>query len=357
MKDFEFPIFKTKKTPYKKFLLEDPSQRQKYFKYKAGPEIKKIKNYLKKNTFVAFLMGKKNSGKGTHSKMFMEAIGADNIAHIAVGDIVRSVHRDLENPKKKKELISFLKQRYRGFMPLEKAMDVILGRDLITLLPTEIILALVEHEIGKLKGKAVFIDGFPRNLDQISYSLYFRALMGYRDDPDFFIFIDVPDSVIDERIKNRVVCPVCNAPRSLKLMRTQEIGYDKIKKEFYLKCDNSSCKSKGSRMIAKASDALGMAPLKERIALDEKIARSLIDLQGVPKVFLRNGIPAKDAKNIADDYELTPAYSYELDKKGGIKVIEKPWVIKGEKGIPSHSLLPPAIAISLIKQLTKVLEL
>ena len=115
----------------------------------------------------------------------------------SIGDIVRSVHKDLANPKKKKELIAFLKSKYRGFISIEKALDVIEGRDTKTLLPTEVILALVERQISQLGRKAVFIDGFPRNLDQISYSLYFRALMGYRDDPDFFVFIDVPNTVID----------------------------------------------------------------------------------------------------------------------------------------------------------------
>src|SRR3989344_9203318 len=182
MKDYVFPIFKTKQTPYKKFSLEDYNERQKYFKHKAGPEITKIQKYLKKNTFVAFLMGKKNSGKGTFTKIFMEVVDADKIAHISIGDIVRSVHKSLSNPKSKKELIAFLKKRYRGFISIEKAIDVILGRDTKTLLPAEIILALVEREISKLNKKAVFIDGFPRNLDQGSFSFFFLGLIGYRDD-------------------------------------------------------------------------------------------------------------------------------------------------------------------------------
>ena len=144
MKGYEFPIFKTK-TPgvNKKFSLEDPVERKKYFEAKVGPEIEKIRDYLRTGTFMGFLLGKKNSGKGTYSKLFMEAIGTDRVAHISIGDIVRSVHKDLSNSKKKKELIDFLKKRYRGFITIEKALDVILGRDTTTLLPTEVILALV----------------------------------------------------------------------------------------------------------------------------------------------------------------------------------------------------------------------
>lgn len=354
MKDFEFPIFKTKKGAYKKFALDDFKERQKYFQHKAGPEIKKIQKFLKKNTFVGFLMGKKNSGKGTYSKLFMEAVGADNIAHISIGDIVRSVHKSLSNPKSRKELINFLKQKYRGFISIEKALDVIEGRDTKTLLPTEVILALVEREIDNLKGKAIFIDGFPRNLDQISYSLYFRALMGYRDDPDFFVFIDVPETIIDERIKNRVICPICQTPRSLKLLRTKFVGYDEKKKEFYLMCDNPKCNK--ARMVPKEGDELGIAPIRDRIELDNKISRTLIDLQGVPKIFLRNAIPVKVATQMVDDYEITPAYSYKLKKDGKVEMLEDHWIVKDENGVPSHSLLPAAVTVGLIKQIADTIS-
>ena len=357
MKNFDFPIFKTKATGVKKkFALEDPIERRKYFELKAGNEIEKIRGYLRTGTFMGFLLGKKNSGKGTYSKLFMEAIGADRVAHISIGDIVRSVHKDLSDKKKKKELVEFLKKRYRGFITIEKALDVILGRDTKTLLPAEIILALVEREISRLDRKAIFIDGFPRNLDQISYALYLRALMGYRDDPDFFIFIDVPESVIDERIKNRVICPICQTPRSLKLLRTKEIGYDDKTKEFYLLCDNQTCK--GKRMIKKEGDELGIEPIRARIEIDDKIQENLLQLQGVPKVFLRNSIPADVANKYVDDYEITPAYRYELEESTkNIKVIEEPWLTKNEKGIPSYSLLPAAVTVGLIKQIANILEL
>lgn len=357
MQGFEFPIFKTKISGInRKFSLEDPVERKKYFELKAGQEIEKIRDYLRTGTFMGFLLGKKNSGKGTYSKLFMEAVGTDRIAHIAVGDIVRSVHKDLSNSKKKKELIDFLKKRYRGFITIEKALDVILGRDTVTLLPTEVILALVEREISCLGRKAVFIDGFPRNLDQVSYSIYLRSLMGYRDDPDFFVFIDVPESIIDERIKNRVVCPVCQTPRSLKLLRTKKVGYDEKTKEFYLICDNASCK--GKKMVKKEGDELGIEPIRARIEIDDKIQTNLIGLQGVPKIFLRNSVPVDSAKKNIDDYEITPAYKYEWEKlPEKVKVTEELWVVKNENGIPSYSLLPAAVTVAMIKQIATVLGL
>ena len=70
MKGLEFPIISTKvKGLTKKFDLNSPEGRKVYFKAKAGTEIEKIKKYLDKNTFVAYLIGKKNSGKGTYSQI------------------------------------------------------------------------------------------------------------------------------------------------------------------------------------------------------------------------------------------------------------------------------------------------
>lgn len=356
MKDFDFPLFKTKLDGAdQKFMLEDPVERRKYFELKAGPEIEKLKDYLRENTFVAILLGKKNSGKGTYSKLFMEAVGKDRVAHISVGDIVRDANAILKDETRKQELIDFLNKKYRGFMTVDQVVDSIMGRSTSSLLPTEAILALVELEISKLERKAVFIDGFPRNMDQISYSLFFRALMGYRNDPDFFVFIDVPEAVIDERLKYRVVCPICHTPRNLRVLRTQNVGYDADTKQFYLMCDNPSCNN--ARMVPKEGDELGIEAIRDRIEVDDKVMRTLLDLQGVPKVFLRNCVPVKD-KDTVDDYEITPAYKYEYDEAAkSVKVIEEPWTIIDDNGNQSYSLLPAPVGVSLIKQIAGVLGL
>lgn len=355
MKGIEFPLFKTKLGGKQKFDLTDPKDRKKYFQLKAGPEIKKINNYLKKNTFMAFLLGKKNAGKGTYSKLFIEALGTNKIAHLSVGDIVRKVYKELASVSKKKELVAYLKKRYRGAMSVEKALEVFTGRNAATLLPTEFIIALIEREIDHLDNKAVFIDGFPRNLDQINYSLYFRALMGYRNDPDFFVFIDLPEAIIDERIKFRAICPTCQTSRSLKLLRTKEVGYDPKSKQFYLICDNVNCKPE--RMVSKEGDELGIEPIRDRMELDGKVMRTLLDLHGVDKILLRNSIPADVAKKYADDYEITPAYRYVLGKNNKPEIIEEPWTIKDDNGKVSNSLLAPPVTVSMIKQISKALKL
>lgn len=353
----QFPIFKTKITGEKrKFNLIDPKEQEKYFKLKAGKEIEKLRKYLNKNTFIIYLLGKKNSGKGTYSKMFANAVAPDKITHFSVGDIVRDLDKVFKDKKQKKELVDFLEKNYRGRMPLKEVVSAIQKRDTKTLLPTEFILALLKREILKQGKKSIFIDGFPRGMDQISYSLFFRDLINYREDPDIFVLIDVPNSVLDERIKWRRVCPVCQTSRSLKLLITSKVGYDKNKKEFYLLCDNPGCK--GGRMVSKEGDDKGIEPIKERLAMDHELIKEAFSLHGIPKVLLRNTVPSDSFKKYVDDYEVTPEYYFEWNEKTeSVEVKDRPWVVKDSEGNESVSLLAQAVVVSMIKQVVKVLKL
>jgi len=269
----QFPIFKTKiKGLNKKFDLNNPRERKEYFQLKADKEIKKLRNYFKKgNTFIAYLLGKKNSGKGTYSKMFAEIVDPERVEHFSIGDMIREVDDELKNKKKRKELIRFLEKNYRGWFSIKELVSLLEKRSTTTpLLPTELVLVLTKREIEKRKKKAIFIDGFPRDLDQINFALFFRDLIGYRDDPDFFVLISVPERVIDERIKHRVVCPICQTSRNLKLFPTSKIEYNpkttthsshssakRVSKEFYLLCDNPRCI--GERLFPKEGDELGLS--------------------------------------------------------------------------------------------------
>lgn len=353
----KFPIYRTKVRGEKKiFDLDDPKDRKAYFEFKAGPELVKLRDYLKNNSFIAYLLGKKNSGKGTYAKLFIEAVGQENISHVSIGDLVRDVHKSLGTKKGRKELLNFLAKNHRGFYTIEETVNLITGRSQDKLIPSELIVTLIKYQISKRPKQTIFIDGFPRAYDQISYSLYLKDLIGYREDPDFFVFIQVPDSVINERIKFRVVCPICQTPRSLKLLPTKDIGYDKENKTFYLMCDNPSCHK--ARMVAKEGDALGIEPIRARLEVDNQIFQKLLKLTGIPKIYLRNTIPKNIASHYVDDYEVTYQYSYEYDQiSGRVKKIKTPWIVKDDEGVESISLLPGAVVLNLIKQTVKVLGL
>lgn len=357
MEKITFPIFKTKTGSNLRFDLNNPKEREKYFQLKAGPEIKKLRNYLKKGkTFIVYLLGKKNSGKGTYSKMFSEIVDPERIEHFSIGDMIRGIDEGLKNENKKKELVEFLERNYRGWRSIKELISVLKRRSTKTLLPTELILALIKREIGERKKKTIFIDGFPRDLDQINFTLFFRDLIGYRDDPDVFALINVPEKVIDERIKHRRVCPFCQTSRNLKLLPTSKIGYDLKKKNFYLLCDNPQCK--GGKLVKKEGDERGIKPIKERLKKDEKLIEQASSLYGIPKVFLRNSVPKDKAGEYLDDYEITPEYYYEFNaSEKKVIVREKPWMVLDDEGKPSYSLLPPPVVVSLIKQVTKVLGL
>ena len=356
MKNLEFPVFKTKSPKGSpKFDLSDPKQRAKYFQFKAGSEIAHLQDYLKNNTFLAIMLGKKAAGKGTYSKLFAEALGSDKTVLVSVGDIVREVHQVLEGGKGKLELMGFLEKNYRGYISIEEGVKAILGRsqDRISV-PDEFMLALIKREIENHTGKALFIDGFPRTADQVSYSLFFRDLAGYRSDPDIFVMIDIPEKVIDERMKYRVICPKCQVPRNPRLLLSKFVEYDPEKKEFYLLCDDPKCGR--SRMHRKEGDDKGIESIRARLNNDELLIKQAFNLYGVPKILLRNAVPVTRAEEMIDDYEITPAYRHRWDtKKKKVVTREVPWVFKDDQGVDSYSLLAAPVVVSLIKQMADIL--
>src|SRR3989344_6450406 len=317
MKNLEFPIIGTRlsggqaKVISQKFDLNSPGGRKEYFEAKVGDEIAHIKDYLQDNTFIVYLLGKKNSGKGTYSKLITEIFGEDKIAHVSVGDLVRET--DDWNKFKNTRRFEKLKRYYRGYTSFEEIVALLSSRSTEKLLPTEFILALLKAHIDELQGKAIFIDGLPRALDQVSYSLYFRDIINYRDDPDFFVLIDIPLEVIDERMKYRVICPICQTSRNTKLLVTSKISFDAKSGEFYLVCDNPTCR--GARMVPKEGDERGLEPIRERLERDEELIKTAFSLHGVPKVLLRNHVPVAEAKKYFDDYEITPAYDFKWNPR------------------------------------------
>ncbi len=356
MEGLEFPIISTKvKGLNQRFDLSGPAGRKKYFQAKVGDEIGHVKRYLDNNSFIAYFLGKKNSGKGTYAKLFTEIFGEEKVEHVSVGDLVRDIHAKWKSFSKTKDCQQ-LKSLYRGYISFDQAVDALLGRGTERLLPTEFILALLKLHIAQLGEQTLFIDGLPREMDQVSYSLFFRDLINYGNVDDLFILIDIPESVINERIKFRVVCPRCHTSRNKKLLITSKIRYDGKNGEFFLLCDNENCKA--AKMKSKEGDHLGIEPLRVRLDKDEAIIRSAFSLHGVPKVLLRNHVPISKASKYFDDYELTPEYEFSWDaKKKRVRVKEKEWTIYDDGGVESYSLLAPPVMVSMIKQLVEVLSL
>jgi len=354
MAGFNFPIESTKVAGVtKSFDLANPGQRKIYFHLKAGEEIKKIKTYLETNTFVALMIGKKGSGKGTYVGLMKEIFGDDKIAQISVGDITRVVFEEIKTKEGMDSLKNYLEKNYRGPISVDEALGAFVNKSQGRLLPTEFILALITREIEKLPKKAIFIDGFPRSMDQVSYSLYLRQIINFRNDPDFLVMIDIPEAVIDARIKTRVICAKCQTSRNVSLLPTTKIGFDEKTKEYYLICDKPGCG--GGRMVRKEGDEQGIEPIRERLDTDQQLMMFIKDLYGIGKIYLRNAVPMEKAKELFDDYEITSEFFYERDSFGKILVKSKAWVIKDDDGINSISLTAPVVVLSLIRQLSRLL--
>jgi adenylate kinase family enzyme len=353
--DMDIPIIKTKiEGLEEKFNLTDPKSRAEYFQAKVANDLETIKGFLENHQFTAYFLGKKNSGKGTYSKLLSEAVGSDKIVHVSVGDLVRDVSASWDEYKNSPKY-NKLKAIYRGFMSLEEAEEALASRSQSKLLPTEFILALLKIHLEDMKDKSIFVDGFPREDDQLAYTLFLKDIVNRPDSKDLFILIDIPDSILDERIKHRVICPLCKTPRNTKLLATTKVGYDQESKEFYLMCDNPECNS-GARMVKKEGDEQGVGPIQDRLNKDQQILEKVYDLYGLPKILLRNAIPVDQAKENFDDYEITPGYDYELEEDNQVKVIESPWKVKDNQGIDSYSLLPGPVVLALIKQLAEILK-
>lgn len=340
------------------FDLNSPSGRHEYFQAKIGNEVEAIKGYLDEgNTFVSFWLAKKQAGKGTYSKMLIELLGEDRVAHISVGDLVRHTHSYMSSSNGFRELQAFFDEHYRGSIGIQEGFDALLGRNTTTLLPTEFILTLVKKEILSIGNKAILLDGFPRGLDQISYSLYFREIMNLREDPDFFVLIDVPDSVLDARMKARVVCPTCQLSRSTKFLPTEKIEYDPKDDAYYLLCDNPACPDKGIRLQGKEGDEFGIESIRDRLEADGALIEYAKKLQGIDKVVLQNTVQVAEADSLVDPYEITPEYTYTQVDDGSVVLDTKQWVVIDSEGKDSYSLVAAPVVVSLIKQIHSIINL
>ena len=336
------------------FDLSKIQDRQRYFEQKVGKEISLLKDFFKNHTFIAYWLAMKQAGKGTYMSMLREIFGSDMFIHISVGDLVRETVKIFQEYGTNSELYKKLEKSYRGPLSFQEVIDALLGRSISKLLPDELILALLKIKVDQNDNKILFLDGFPRSRDQLSYSLFFRDLINYRDDPDLFFLINIPLQVIEDRRKNRVVCPKCGNSRNLTLLPTEFIGYDKKTEEFYLECDNPACNKE--RMVAKEGDSQGLESIKDRLINDWHLMNELRSFHGIDIIELYNALENDKASEYIDDYEKTKEWTYSLDSQGNVTKKARPYVCTDD-GKEYVSLLAPAVTVQLIKQLAHFFDL
>lgn len=144
------------------------------------------------------LLGAPGAGKGTNAKRITKEF---NIPHISTGDMFREAIKN--HTKLGEEASSYM----------QKGL----------LVPDSITIGLVRERLSKDDCKNGFLlDGFPRNVSQA------EALSEIGKDLNrpinYVIDINVPESVLKDRICGRRVCKVCGAPYHITNMRPKVEG-------------------------------------------------------------------------------------------------------------------------------------
>lgn len=131
---------------------------------------------------IVVLLGAPGSGKGTVAAK----LAAENaeLKHVSSGDLLRAaVAKGTEAGKAAK-----------GYMEAGK------------LVPDELIARMIGDVVSEnTAAKTMLLDGFPRNLEQA------EMLEKMGSSVKRAVLIDVPDSIIQDRIAGRRTCPQCKA--------------------------------------------------------------------------------------------------------------------------------------------------
>jgi len=337
-----------------KYDLSLPDDRRKYFQEKVGIELDALNEYLESSSFVVYLLAKKMAGKGTYATMLREIFGEDKIAHLSVGDIMRYAEHAAETEKGTKELKKWFEEEYAGGFKADDLVEMLKNHEFAKYYPTGMIISLLKKAIRDSHGKALMIDGFPRNVSQIENALQFTDLIDYREDPDFFVHIEIPKAVIEARYAGRRVCPKCGNSRNLPLLLTPEIRYDSDTGEFILLCDNPSCDHQ--ELVRKQADDAGMQAVEKRNQdtqeLMDEVRKYTDDKYNLT---LQNGLKVGEE---IEDYEVTQVFDLEVDEDTGkITKIPTPLVVKDDDGDDSYSLMAATVVKDFLKQLATGLEL
>jgi adenylate kinase len=159
------------------------------------------------------LLGAPGAGKGTQAQRLAARFG---IPQISTGDMLRAARRE--------------------GTPLGKKAEEYMNKG--ALVPDEVVIGLVEERLGKGDAKSGFIlDGFPRTIPQAQ--ALSRVLEKLGRQPVRVIDVQVPESLLHERLGGRVSCSKCGAAYHTKLNPPKVAG----------KCDLD-----GTDLITRADD-------------------------------------------------------------------------------------------------------
>ncbi len=195
------------------------------------------------------IFGAPGSGKGTQAKVISEYF---DLERVSLGDILRQeVKSD-----------SALGQKVKSYM--EKGL----------LVPDDLIIRVIEEHIG---AKGFILDGYPRNLNQAQ--ALDDILKKHDIQIDAFIYLDVDEGTIVDRLSKRRVCKNCHANYHLENMPPKTAGV---------------CDSCGHPLVQRKDDNPETIKKRWQVFIDE--SQAILDFyEAKDKLVKVNGQLDKDA--------------------------------------------------------------
>lgn len=144
------------------------------------------------------LMGPPGAGKGTNAKRIASYYG---IPHISTGDMFR--------------------EAIKNHTPLGETAQGYINKGL--LVPDDVTIGLVKERLSQADcDKGFLLDGFPRTLEQADALTKMSEEIGRS--VNHVLNIEVPESILIDRISGRRVCKVCGAPYHVRNLKPKVEG-------------------------------------------------------------------------------------------------------------------------------------
>ena len=141
----------------------------------------------------AIILGAPGAGKGTYASRLQTKLGVEVIS---TGDIFRELIK--ENSELGKKVKSYV----------EKGL----------LVPDEVVIEVLKQRINKIpKSKGFILDGFPRTMEQAKMLDTFTKI-------DVILMLDVPDTIIIERLSTRRICQNCGTVYNVRFLKPKTEG-------------------------------------------------------------------------------------------------------------------------------------
>jgi len=199
------------------------------------------------------IFGPPGSGKGTYASRLMRRLG---IPHISTGDLVR--------------------EEIRNQTALGRTIEKYSSSG--TLVPDEIITEILKKRIASEVSRGFILEGYPRTVGQAKELEKIVKI-------DSVVNLNVPDSVIVDRLSARLQCKTCGAVYNERTMKPKVAG----------KCDKC-----GGELFRRVDDQPEV--IRERLRVYREASEPVVDFYRARNLLrdIRNEDPNVDPEQVVD---------------------------------------------------------